>query len=123
LKQNILLNNFGGTVPSVTYRYWGNYEDVIWYCTSFCSLNLELSVACNSHRPQFQVGLREMVLSFRIAIEFISKKRESLKRSTTTENEVKSLLELYLSSKELDMKDVTGMAVDMLLAGVDTVRS
>lgn len=62
------------------------------------------------------------LLFFRIAIDFISKKKESLKQSVTTKNEVKSLLELYLSSKELDMKDVTGMAVDMLLAGVDTVR-
>jgi ecdysteroid 25-hydroxylase CYP302A1 len=62
------------------------------------------------------------LLSFRIAIDFISKKNESLKQSADTGNEVKSLLDLYLSSKELDMKDVTGMAVDMLLAGVDTVR-
>jgi ecdysteroid 25-hydroxylase CYP302A1 len=62
------------------------------------------------------------LLSFRVAIDFISKKKESLRKSSTTDNEVKSLLELYLSSKELDMKDVTGMAVDMLLAGVDTVR-
>jgi ecdysteroid 25-hydroxylase CYP302A1 len=61
-------------------------------------------------------------LSFRIAIGFISKKKESLAQSAANENEAKSLLELYLSSKELDMKDVTGMAVDMLLAGVDTVR-
>ncbi|PNF31552.1 Cytochrome P450 302a1, mitochondrial [Cryptotermes secundus] len=57
-----------------------------------------------------------------IAIDFISKRKESLKQSTTTKNEVKSLLELYLSSTELDMKDVTGMAVDMLLAGVDTTN-
>jgi hypothetical protein len=28
-----------------------------------------------------------------------------------------------LSSEELDIKDVTGMAVDMVLAGIDTVRS
>jgi ecdysteroid 25-hydroxylase CYP302A1 len=62
------------------------------------------------------------LLSFRMAVDFISKKKESLQKSATTENEVTSLLELYLSSKELDMKDVTGMAVDMLLAGVDTVR-
>jgi hypothetical protein len=32
-----------------------------------------------------------------------------------------SLLEQYLASPELDRKDVVGMAVDMLLAGVDTV--
>jgi hypothetical protein len=61
-------------------------------------------------------------LSSRIAIDFISKKKESLTLSAVTGSETKSLLELYLSSEELDVKDVTVMAVDMLLAGVDTVR-
>lgn len=32
-----------------------------------------------------------------------------------------SLLDVYLSSEELDIKDVVGMSVDMILAGVDTV--
>lgn len=32
-----------------------------------------------------------------------------------------SLLEQYLLNKELDTKDVIGMAADMLLAGIDTV--
>jgi ecdysteroid 25-hydroxylase CYP302A1 len=32
-----------------------------------------------------------------------------------------SLLETYLCNPELDYKDVTGMACDMLLAGIDTV--
>lgn len=62
------------------------------------------------------------VLSFRIAVDFISKKKESLAQAAITDNETKSLLELYLSSEELDLKDVTGMAMDMLLTGVDTVR-
>jgi hypothetical protein len=61
-------------------------------------------------------------LSFRIALDFISKKKASLTQSAVTGNKTESLLELYLSSEELDVKDVTGMAVDMLLAGVDTVR-
>lgn len=56
-------------------------------------------------------------------MDFISKKKESITRSTSAESNTKSLLELYLSSEELDMKDITGMAVDMLLAGIDTVRS
>lgn len=34
---------------------------------------------------------------------------------------VPSLLELYLTSSNLDYKDVVGMAVDLLLAGIDTV--
>ncbi|KAJ8887052.1 hypothetical protein PR048_013267 [Dryococelus australis] len=33
-----------------------------------------------------------------------------------------SLLEVYLSSPEIDHKDVIGMAVDMILAGIDTAR-
>jgi len=65
----------------------------------------------------------DFALSYRIAVDFISKKKESLTQSGSTENETKSLLELYLSCEELDMKDITGMAVDMLLAGIDTVRS
>lgn len=56
-------------------------------------------------------------------MDFISKKKESLTRSASNESDAKSLLELYLSSEELDIKDITGMAVDMLLAGIDTVRS
>jgi hypothetical protein len=56
-------------------------------------------------------------------VDFISKKKESLSRSASTESDTKSLLELYLSCEEIDIKDVTGMAVDMLLAGIDTVRS
>jgi hypothetical protein len=44
------------------------------------------------------------------------KKIRNMKKSQTA-----SLLELYLSNKELDSKDVFGMMVDMLLAGIDTV--
>jgi ecdysteroid 25-hydroxylase CYP302A1 len=55
-----------------------------------------------------------------IAVDFIFKKKESLTQSASTESETKSLLELYLSCEELDIKDITGMAVDMLLAGIDT---
>jgi hypothetical protein len=62
-------------------------------------------------------------LSCRIAVDFISKKKKSLPRSASTKCDTKSLLDLYLSSEELDIKDITGMAVDMLLAGIDTVRS
>lgn len=65
----------------------------------------------------------DFVLSYRIAVDFISKKKESLSQSASTESDTKSLLELYLSYEEIDIKDVTGMAVDMLLAGIDTVRS
>lgn len=37
------------------------------------------------------------------------------------ESQKNSLLELYLSNEKLDVKDVLGMTVDMLLAGIDTV--
>jgi hypothetical protein len=75
-----------------------------------CEHGTECGMTCN------------FVLSFRIAVDFISKKKESLAQAAITDNETKSLLELYLSSEELDLKDVTGMAMDMLLTGVDTVR-
>lgn len=34
-----------------------------------------------------------------------------------------TLLESYLSSPELDFKDIIGMVCDFLLAGIDTVSS
>lgn len=34
----------------------------------------------------------------------------------------KTLLEQYLSSPELDFKDIIGMVCDFLLAGIDTVN-
>lgn len=37
------------------------------------------------------------------------------------ENAEKSLLEMYLTTPEIDFKDVIGMSADMLLAGIDTV--
>lgn len=42
---------------------------------------------------------------------------------TDKKNRTVSLLESYLSSPELDLKDIVGMAVDFLLAGIDTVRT
>jgi len=52
----------------------------------------------------------------------VKKKVESMKSSSTTSvNEVPSLLEMYLSSDHLDEKDVVGFALDLLLAGIDTV--
>ena len=38
-----------------------------------------------------------------------------------SETDAKSLLEIYLTSAELDSKDVVTMVSDMLLAGIDTV--
>jgi hypothetical protein len=55
----------------------------------------------------------------RVAEELIKNKME--KPRDSADDDSKSLLELYLSSEKLDIRDVLGMAVDMLLAGIDTV--
>lgn len=44
-----------------------------------------------------------------------------MKNKPVSTNE--SLLEIYLKNENLDVKDVVGMACDMLLAGVDTVKN
>ncbi|PSN36324.1 Cytochrome P450 302a1 [Blattella germanica] len=54
-----------------------------------------------------------------VALDLITKKKESYIQFKT--DDTKSLLEQYLSNGNLDLKDITGMAVDMLLAGIDTV--
>lgn len=38
-------------------------------------------------------------------------------------NDPSTLLETYLSSPELDFKDIIGIICDFLLAGIDTVSS
>lgn len=54
---------------------------------------------------------------FRIALKMVSKKLTNIKTSESKP----SLLEEYLRSDETDFKDVIGMIVDTLLAGIDTV--
>ncbi|XP_046391836.1 cytochrome P450 302a1, mitochondrial-like [Ischnura elegans] len=54
----------------------------------------------------------------RVAVEFVSLKKEEMKGKDPSE--YKSLLEIYMSTPGLDEKDVVGMAMDMLLAGIDT---
>lgn len=49
----------------------------------------------------------------------VNRKINEMKKCTDCEKE--SLLEIYLRNKNLDTKDVVGMACDMLLAGIDTV--
>lgn len=51
------------------------------------------------------------------ALKIVSEKLANIK---TTESNP-SLLEEYLRSDETDFKDVVGMTVDTLLAGIDTV--
>ncbi|XP_075233158.1 cytochrome P450 302a1, mitochondrial-like isoform X2 [Lycorma delicatula] len=55
----------------------------------------------------------------KVAIEQVSLKCEQIKND---ENHIPySLIEFYLASTEVDKKDVIGMAVDLLLAGIDTM--
>ncbi|KAE8746854.1 Cytochrome P450 CYP302 [Frankliniella occidentalis] len=58
-----------------------------------------------------------------VAVEFVQRKAESLANSRQpAENSgcVPSLFERYLTSPNFDCKDVNGMAVDLLLAGIET---
>ncbi|KAF4523004.1 hypothetical protein B566_EDAN007434 [Ephemera danica] len=66
---------------------------------------------------------------WRVAVELIQSKVASLQEKAERQQqeeeeesaeEPPSLLEQYLSSPDLDRKDVIGMVVDMLMAGVDT---
>lgn len=55
-----------------------------------------------------------------VAVELLTQKMTFFD-DTDRKNRTVSLLESYLSSPELDLKDIVGMAVDFLLAGIDTV--
>lgn len=56
-------------------------------------------------------------LFFRIALKVVNEKLISIKTTDTKT----SLLGEYLGSDDTDFKDVIGMTVDTLLAGIDTV--
>nr|UEN71161.1 cytochrome P450 4AV17 [Meteorus pulchricornis] len=53
-----------------------------------------------------------------IAVEMVNRKIGEMERGEVSEKV--SLLQLYLNNRNLDVKDVIGMATDMLLAGIDT---
>lgn len=59
-----------------------------------------------------------------VAVDFISQKLSYYKDETDTKNSSNisrcSLLEEYLRNPNLDLADIVGMAVDLLLAGVET---
>lgn len=50
----------------------------------------------------------------------VEKKMRELEMHPASDEE--SLLEIYLKNENLDVKDIVGMACDMLLAGIDTVN-
>ncbi|KAK3907690.1 Cytochrome P450 302a1, mitochondrial [Frankliniella fusca] len=57
-----------------------------------------------------------------IAVGFVQKKAKVLSKKVDNESGcVPSLFERYLTSPNFDCKDVNGMAVDLLLAGIETV--
>lgn len=49
--------------------------------------------------------------------------KKCLIKIESNSNEDESLIETYLRSPSLDVKDVVGMSVDIILAGTDTVKS
>lgn len=58
-----------------------------------------------------------------MAIKFVGEKLVSMNDNLENINKPKTLLEEYLTSNDLDVKDVVTMVSDMLLAGIDTVRN
>lgn len=57
-----------------------------------------------------------------VAVELVKKKKRSLEKSNPleySEDYVPSLLELYLTMPSINYKDVIGMTVDLLLAGIN----
>ena len=58
----------------------------------------------------------------RIAREFVEKKFTEMRSENTTKNR-RSLLEQFISNADCDKKDILGMTVDILLAGIDTVST
>ncbi|XP_063220343.1 cytochrome P450 302a1, mitochondrial isoform X2 [Bacillus rossius redtenbacheri] len=60
-----------------------------------------------------------------IAVQLVLQKMELMKECANkcSPEHHPSLLEAYLSSPDIDYKDVIGMAVDMILAGIDTTSN
>lgn len=70
----------------------------------------------------FEMILTTFHFGYRISTKYINAKQLQMEQDQCEGREsVKTLLQVYLSSKELDSKDVLTMISDMLLAGVDTV--
>lgn len=64
----------------------------------------------------------DLFIKKRVATEFVyGKKADSSLQRKIQNDDHRTLLEVYLTSKDLDTKDVVTMVSDMLLAGIDTV--
>lgn len=57
----------------------------------------------------------------KVGLELVTKKIDSMKSEDYKKNVENPLLEQYLKNPKLDVKDIIGMATDLLLAGVHTV--
>ncbi|GLH06953.1 Venom serine protease Bi-VSP [Gryllus bimaculatus] len=57
---------------------------------------------------------------YRVAVTLVNRKKSLIESQRLTENKQPSLLEIYLSDPKISVKDIVGMAVDMILAGMDT---
>lgn len=102
---------------------------VFGYLTAACFLNIVPSVGFKNARRRNSPTAgsdrcdvcinRKRSNRYRIALRIVSEKLTGI---NTAANESKSsLLDEYLRSDETDFKDVIGMTVDTLLAGIDTV--
>ena len=57
-----------------------------------------------------------------VALQYVQAKKQNMETKNKLDQEqIKTLLEVYLSTEEIDIKDVVAMVSDMLLAGIDTV--
>lgn len=61
---------------------------------------------------------------FSVAVDLVSQKIAFINENGKVAEKMsrRSLLDDYLTNPKLDLADVIGMACDLLLAGVDTVR-
>ncbi|VVC39583.1 Cytochrome P450, E-class, group I,Cytochrome P450,Cytochrome P450, conserved site [Cinara cedri] len=110
------------------------FKDEEWHCNSECSRLIRAAQDINSailktdNGPQlwrrFDTPMYRNIKKGhehieKIAIKAINEKLTGIQASTT-ESCKSSLLNEYLRSDDTDFKDVVGMTVDTLLAGVDT---
>ena len=61
------------------------------------------------------------MLIFRIAIKTIKRKQNEINNRIKIDDGKSSLFEQFLNCPDVDLKDVLGVCVDLILGGVDTV--
>jgi len=57
-----------------------------------------------------------------VALDFVNAKKRAMEDQQSADCNKQTLLGMYLSSEQLDTKDVVTVVSDMLLAGIETVR-